>query len=256
MTKRISIILVLGIICTILTVTFAPAHGQLQVDFGVADPAAGPEPGNPNDVQAGWEEFSVPPSNPRVGEGPVTPGPESRTYGGITVTVTGNIVDGSIPSNNGFTSRDRIPDEGGPLGDMLEDVFGDVGAITIAGLPAGTYEVTSWHHDSAFGQFQTDVLVDGVDTGVDAVTTHNNPNFPNPPGGVRAPPYGSATFNITSDGASDIVISYPNSMQVIQGTPGPGINLSGLEIVPEPGTITLVLLGLISSFGLHRRRRR
>jgi len=251
--KHRKCVIVCGFVCIALAILTSPAEAQLplNVDFGISDPSAGPHVPNPNDVQAGWEELSVPHDlvDGSDGRDGVNGGPASGTYGGISITV-GGLVSG------GPSSRDRLPDlnSASSLGDMLEDVFNDVSQITIGGLPSGTYEVTSYHHDSGFGGSEADIFVDGTQVGNVTATHHNSIHYPisHPNRAPEERDFGSATYNVTSDGSTDIVIDFFEP-----GTSTPdAMHMSGLSIVPEPATISLILLGVFGGFGLFRRMRR
>ena len=159
----------------------------LRIDFGISDPPGGPQTipvPNANDVQVGWEEFSLAyaSTDTEGGRDGVNPlAPESRTYDGITVTVAGHVGPSPIIAPGfGVSSRDRLPDMNSfsSLGDMFEDVFNDAHRVAISGLPAGTYEVTSYHHDSGFGGSEADIFVDNMMVGNVTSTHHNNIHFP------------------------------------------------------------------------------
>jgi len=206
----------------------------LRIDFGIADPTGGTDPNNPNDVQAGWEDFSVQHAAFDLGGGRDGVNPEepiSRTFGGITVTVEGQIGPAPVIAPGfGPSSRDRLPDMNSldPLGDMFEDVFNDVSRINVSGLPAGDYQVTTYHHDTSFGASEADIFVDGTQV-ANVEATHDNPNHPDQ--SKRIPPFGQATFDITSNG-SDVVIDFfePGTTTADQ------MSVSGLVIEPPGGT--------------------
>lgn len=256
MGRRNSLILGFGIVCVVFTMSVGTTWAiPLHIDFGVED-APGHLPGQPfkaggNDVESGFETFTVPHDSDHGDSGRDGKNPNqavSKTFGDVTVTIGGGV-------NGGPSVRDRldIPNEH-DFADVFEDVFNDVLSVTLSGLPAGTFAVTTYNHDSGFGGAEADVFVDGAKAG-HIQGTHGLSWHPNPD--LLAPsnrPFGTGAFSITSDGSSDVQIEFKEV-----GTDGMSssvINLSGISIVPEPAMISLVLLGVLGGWGIFRRVRR
>ena len=212
----------------------------LAVDFGVE--------GGSNAVQDGWEDFSVAQTT--------LAGPLSETFGSHTVTLTSGRPDGV------FQFRDRGDVSPFSLGDVVEDQAGvednDI-ILTIEGLAAGEYMMTTFSHDAIYGAIGRDmhsVTVDDADgsrvvaTGVE-ITKGADPFLGNS-NAPRAVP-SMLTFTLSSNGGP-ITITF-------DGSPAGGIstNLNGFYIlpIPEPSSVVLLGLGLVSLVGCcwrHRRR--
>ena len=136
--------------------------------------------------------------------------------------------------------------------------------VTLGSLPAGDYTVTSYHNDpdnvqsNRIGVFVTDAsgtAVQRADTGdasenipgsttqaqLDALTT----NIMN---------RSSAVFNIRSNGTDPVLIVFDGRLStqtpVDNETPFNGLQI---EVIPEPGTLGLLGVGVL---GLLARRRR
>ncbi len=118
------------------------------------------------------------------------------TYGGIVVTAS---------AANGW--RDRgIPPNQQLVPQVLRDFVYSEGAegsqivVTISGLPAGGYEVTSYHHDWFVwaNVHPFDILVD--DAAGTARLVVNNADY------TSAADYPGATYIVVADGAGDVII--------------------------------------------------
>jgi len=139
-------------------------------------------------------------------------------------------------------------------------------SVTLAGLPAGVYQATSFHVDAAFELADTIEIsvTDVLGTSVLQSVTGNGGQLGRGPG-----PYSpiqvttsvmedsSAEFLIVSNGVDDIVLTFDGSSST--NTNAPQFPLSGLElqlgIVPEPGALSLFGLPLLSVLWARRRRR-
>ncbi len=135
--------------------------------------------------------------------------------------------------------------------------------VTLDGLPAGEYEVTSIHVDAEFSQseaidiFVTDAIGANVLQGVQGDASFPGGN----PGGSGENLLNtalildhSAIFTVVSDGINPVSILFDGSGANDTEVPVSGLVLRRLEAgVPEPATATLSLLGLA---GLAMRRRR
>ena len=192
-------------------------------------------------------------------------------------------------ATGGLDWRDRgdAPSTGGtsaisiPLLRLAEDhVKNNLGILhmTLGQLPAGTYEVTAYTMDVENSQSERiQILVDNgsgsgyVDTGV-----LGSALFPTPPGatapfnpggsgelfvypdliaGNTVPGTFASTFAFTADGVNSVQILLDGTLAADRELP-----LSGLSInytpIPEPASVTLVLIGLgsLAMARLVRRR--
>ncbi|MCC5848270.1 MAG: PEP-CTERM sorting domain-containing protein [Verrucomicrobia bacterium] len=132
------------------------------------------------------------------------------------------------------------------LGDLVDSWVGTDGentTLTLSGLNAGSYQMTTFHHehrDSAgFISGTFDILVDGVlkESGVSIST------------GILASgdPISSATFSFLADGTNDVVVTLDQQSGWTM--------VNGMVLIPEPST--LMLVGLFGIAGLlHVRRKR
>ncbi len=134
-------------------------------------------------------------------------------------------VDNLDPDGNPVGSidwRDRGDSPGLPLNRLLEDfVKNNAGMIRVSlgQLPAGTYDVISYHVDAANSQTdQIHILVtDAHGTAVDTTIT-GNASWPGHPNNTGAPTVNGlkpgltgarqAHFQVTSDGSSDVLIYF------------------------------------------------
>ncbi len=146
-----------------------------------------------------------------------------------------------------------------PLVQLGEDfVKNNLGIIrvTLGNLPAGIYEVTSFHVDSDNAQCEAiKILVDAgngyVDTGVIG-SAFNTGNVGVGLGNIL-PQYcldHSATFTFTADGIHDVMIVFDGSAAVDKELPLSGLSIN---VVPEPTTLAFLTLGGLA--GLLRRKR-
>ena len=218
----------------------APA---LAVDFG-----GGKDLTTDQDVQVyhyGFTETTDPPNAGGFN------GPLSRVIdtplgvgGDVTVSIDS---EGSLfnidPRNRGDASF-------GTLGDLIEDQFKSQSngvELTLDGLEAGIYKMTSWHHDGGFGAagnlidirvtdaLRTDELIlSGL------VTT----------GGLTPSTVANATYTIYSDGINPITILFDDANT--NGDHETALNGFELFLIPEPASMATLAAG---SLMLMRRRR-
>lgn len=128
--------------------------------------------------------------------------------------------------------------------------------VTLGDLPAGPYEVTSFHIDSDNTQCEAiKILVDNgdgsgyVDTGV-----LGNSNFAAGGIGGLTPDVvlsSGATFSFVADGVNPVSILFDGRAAADTEVP-----LAGLDIqyVPEPSSLTILLMLVLPAAGLWRRR--
>jgi hypothetical protein len=221
----------------------ASAGPILAVDFGVSD--AGAAPGSPNEVQAGFSDFSVDPM--RDADLQLVSGSVSRTFSGITVSVSGTGL---------LAFYDRVPDVNHTLGNLLEDlavVFeGDL-ILTLSGLSAGTYSMTTYHHvpeeEDAGDPFDM-----SLDTGSGAlpIFTDVATSF----GTSNPDPITTRTFQFTASGVDPVQLTLLGG-ELLNPLLN-GFELTRLDAVPEPGSLMLLGVGIAAALtgGRHRSWRR
>ncbi|QNN21502.1 PEP-CTERM sorting domain-containing protein [Planctomycetales bacterium ZRK34] len=218
----------------------APA---LAVDFG------GDKSDTTNqDVQTYFYDFSEYTSNAggvgsasRVIDTPVGVG------GQVTVSIDAEITSQNIdPRNRG--------DNSGDLSALLEDHFKSQNSgveLTIEGLEAGVYKMTSWHHEGGgsgdtggssnlIDIFVTDAMGSLRSVIDDLVTSGGNLSSVDP---------ASATYAIYSDGINPITILFDDASPTDHETV---LNGFQLLVIPEPASMAMLAAG---SLMLMRRRR-
>jgi len=132
--------------------------------------------------------------------------------------------------------------------------------LTLEDLPAGDYDVTSYHVDSDHTQSdQIEVLVQ-VDTGSGFVNTGVMGSAGDYDGGVNGLTTAimnnsSASFSFTADGVNDVAIIFDGNPSGDDETPLNGFRLVYTPI-PEPMTMLAVGMGVASLGGYIRKRRR
>lgn len=186
-------------------------------------------------------------------------GPATMSYdtpvangGNLTVTIA---TDNSATHSLDFRDRGAVtytdPDLGS-IGSLLQDQVknqnGDL-ILTLTGLAAGQYEMTSWHHDQSGGATNNilNILVsDAVGLGRDVadglvVSGGSTPALAT-----------HATYSIFSNGVDPITITFHNADT--NGDLETPLNGFQIQAIPAPAALPagLALLGLA---GLRRRRR-
>ena len=126
------------------------------------------------------------------------------------------------------------------LGDLADSWFGNQGGnttLTLTGLEAGTYQMTTYHHDAEGQQGTFNVLVDGDEVLADITNTTGTLS----PGDSIA----TADFSFTADGTNPVVLTYEmtDSWTIV----------NGMTLIPEPAS--LALLGAGGLVLLSRRNR-
>jgi hypothetical protein len=216
----------------------------LKVDFGVSDDEEDPSPTNPNDVYAGYFDYSAPQTNQwqngDVAYLPLTG--TTRSVSGISVTLS---VD---PSGIELGLHDSF-DVSGSLGNLIEDVAWAARSdliITLSGLPAATYQWTSYHHTPSPDVGWLGPLDILADTGAGLATKVSNLN-PTFSGSNIA----TASFPLVANGTSDVI------MRIHGSTPDAFVTYTNgftLVPVPEPNTPVLIATGVLA-LTMHRFRR-
>jgi hypothetical protein len=173
----------------------------------------------------------------------------SRTYGALVVTAFD-----PHPASNGL----YFSDEGtvaGALGPVADDFLSPSGPdihVSISGLAAGLYSMTTYHHRPLAASANPIVAIT-VDTGAGPQTVASNVPISV---GLAPSSVSSATFQFTADGANDVEIAVQGGALSF---PLP-LNGFSLSLVPEPtGAILLAIgggLGGCACLGRKLRRRR
>ena len=139
----------------IATITSTTRAETLRVDIGHKATAS-----SKNDVQPDFEDFAGANTNGSVmGRAAAVFSETFSTALGVggAVTVT---IDASKSASTTLAFRDR-GDMSGPQGDLAEDfAFNeDRLTLTLKGLKAGTYAMTTWHHDPSYVGGRIDIQV-------------------------------------------------------------------------------------------------
>jgi hypothetical protein len=214
---------------------FSP--GSLRVDFGA-------DAGNDNDVQDGFEDFSLTANNN-------VSSPQTRTFaselspaGSVSVT---------LDSSTTLGSRDR-GDVVHLLGDLAEDfIFNtepdDEMTMTLAGLRRGAYAMTTYFHDRDFStQGEIDILVDDA-LGLDRLVADDLRQS----WGASPDDVSSATFLLHFNGTDPVTLYFREEAASLNVALA-GFSLS--QVVPEPGSLALLAVGALALLAGARPKRR
>jgi hypothetical protein len=218
---------------------------DLRVDIGVTDSPSFTSV-SPNDVQAGYSAFNADPKFNGAGSTDFTNYLNvSHVISGVTVSMAGG--------GNGLAFYDG-PDVAGPLGDLAEDgayVVDDDLTLRFTGLPAGTYQMTMYHHYASqtvapppfdiYAGSSPEVLV-AADV---AVSSGYNPSS-----------ITTSSFLVTTDGLGLLVRLDGQFVPVAQQSIPVYLNAFTLINVPEPGSACLLVSGAgLLAFWRYRRRK-
>jgi hypothetical protein len=224
----------------------------LQLDFGVSDGAGVGT--TPNDVQDGFSSFAfnATASNASGDEVNSTGLTDSQSFGAVTVTVQVAEAGFNEPDPGGLPVHAEYRDRNGEvtttapdLGNLVEDfVFARNGplTVTLSGVPAGPYSMTTYHHDPVFGGYTAGpITVNGTEVSGGGVPITNG--F----GAAGPVTPSSRTFDFTATGG-DVVLVFAEG----DNGSNPILNGFSLTAVPEPAAAALALL----TAPLVMRRRR
>ena len=204
-----------------------PARGDFMVDMGS---------NNTGELQTGWESMS---------DGGTNNETRMQTFVGDYFGLGSESITVSLSSVDKRDRGDIPAADPHPLAAVLVDAFKentDVVTLTLGGLKAGTYTITTWHHDANDGGDATfDVgggsILGTAPTGI-AVTSGSADNLLTP---------GEATWNFVADGVNDTVFTFSR-------TSGGEFFLNGFVVVPEPATMAVLAMGALAV--IRRRRAR
>ena len=240
------------LIITSLACITAAQGAALLIDFDNNGPAA---PGN---TQAGWEAFSDSGDGAASNKSVNYSGYTDLASGNITVTTTG--VTHTRNYNNGGGTAPNFP--GGDLdrvyNDMILSNTLNPFNVAIAGLAAGTFQITTHHlaqgsvAATTSNKSSFDILVTDADS---AAFSQDEGNFLMGAGSTTtffAPTV--HVFEVTSNGTDAVILRIDPTL-LAGGGQGAWTGLSGLEIaaVPEPSSTALLGLGGLAL--IFRRRK-
>ena len=226
-----------------------PALRYALIDIGATD--GRPEPGAVGNAVVG-----AGPNDTNVTDLPATP-LTSDTGDAFTMAIEAVDPDGN--PTGGLDWRDRGDAPESPFARVGEDlVKNNLGAIrvTFGSLPAGTYDVTSYHIDPLFSQAEeirilvSDAASGGAvtDTGVIASAAYDG--HPLDTSAVGVPGLNTLTvgekaftFRVTSNGLDDVAVYFDSRLSPLDDE----VPLAGLLLVPAaapPATVRLTIAAL------------
>jgi hypothetical protein len=248
-------ILLMTLISIDLTCNVAETHaGLISVDFSTLDASPQNTGYSANRVQSGFSDFSYGPESVQpTRDQAVLPPPGPG--GTPTITMTFGSIDVTLsdpgPGSNGLIFVDDGSVSGG-LGMLAEDYVIPSGLnlrVNLAGLPAGSYLMTTYHH---LPQATTENTLNGiaVDNGSGTQTVAQDVPVSI---GFAPTTVSSSTFQFDADGSNDVLVTVRGrSFSTVRGV------LNGFEVsaVPEPSTCVLFAFGALGLLGSQLRRRR
>jgi len=228
-----------AIILPVFAVLASTAHAAtpLLIDFSTVAGA-----------QSDWETIGA-------GAPISSPGDQMEVFSGYTdlsagnITVTVENLEFNRRYDNGGANDDLFgTDLDAMYGDMLLRNDGDATLdVTISGLQAGTFQITTYH----LQQVNTPSLFDLIVT--DDSGTASVGNFAMGQGDTASifnPTI--ITFDVVSNGTDDIILQMDETTAGTGGNTGGWLGMNGMQIIPEPSS--LALLGLGGLLLLRRRR--
>lgn len=183
----------------------------------------------------------------------------------VTVTIDRMATNGVNVGGIDWRDRGNSANSGDPLVNLGEDFIknnGGVIRITFDGLPAGTYDLTSYHRDTDFTQSNAiDIFVstDGgafLDTGADG--SAGGGAFPVGSLTTAQVLDGAAMFSFFTDGTGPVAIVFDGRASADDETPLSGLTIA-FTAVPEPASLAVWCMGLACAaiyFGWRRRQGR
>lgn len=206
-------------------------------------------------TQTGWQSYSQPTGNTSQIYSGFT---DLSTTGNLTISVTG-IAFERFYNNSGTTpdSTNVIGSTGAVLTDMYRDLIfrnntSDEVEITVTGLKAGTYTFTTHHLYNSGDPSQFNLNVQDADSSAfsQVVGSYTMGTAST----VSTVPFNPTviSFDVVSNGTDPITLQMVGTTLSSTGTTGGWFGINGLEIVPEPSSLTLLGLGCL----LFLRRRR
>ncbi len=224
----------------------------ISVDFSTLDASEQNTGYSPNRVEDGFSDFSYGPETPQStsDRARLYPPLITKTFGSIQVTVSD-----PFPVSNGLF----FVDEGtvsGTYGKLAEDFVVPSGLdlqVSLSGLAAGSYSMTTYHHrPSLTSQYNLKGIT--IDTGTGAVQVAQNVPVSI---GYSPSSVGSAVFQFSADGVNNVVMTVQGNSVTTAGL------LNGFEVradetsaVPEPSSALLMGVGALGLLICRIRRRR
>ncbi|QNN22487.1 PEP-CTERM sorting domain-containing protein [Planctomycetales bacterium ZRK34] len=188
---------------------------------------------------------------------------ETNTYtssiGTVDVTLSAPNVGGPI-TNLGFRNRGTLTGAFADASDLLGDEAKANGLtdtadnslfLTLSGLDAGVYEITTFHHDQAVANGIIDILLSDA-LGSDQLVVDDLIQT----GGSAPTSIATATFNFTANGIDDIIIELLEVQAINDHAEAVlnGFQLTFVHAIPEPASASL--LGFAGVLAALRRSRK
>ena len=215
----------------------AQASSLLQIDFS-----------SDAGTQSGWEGLGG--TADATSANGMFSGYTGLAAGNITVNVTG-LEFNRRHDNTSFDTNFPTTTLDDMYGDMLfRNDNSTTVDITISGLLAGTYQITTHHLINTPSPGDFDIDVQDADS---PSFSQSLGNFAQGTGNASSFDPNVIVFNVVSNGSDDIILRMTQGTPSSGGTTGGWFGYSGIEItIPEPST---ALLGVFGGLLLLRRRR-